>query len=194
MPFGNSGSRLSRRDSVKIAQRFNAGSRGWIPASPGGTTETRRRPPVFCRPSGTRFRRCRNPALKRWAIVGCPSGTTALNSRKALGLTRRRGARRDSQRESGERISRTTVRALNSRTDFSVFIVSLWSSVAGFLTTETRWAQRFLGRPPTTRDITLFSALLCVLCASALKIFLAASGRRGVAMALLNFIAFRVFR
>jgi len=52
-----------------IAQRFNAGSRGWSPQSPGGTAEARDRNPVFCRPSGTLFPSCRNPALKRWAIL-----------------------------------------------------------------------------------------------------------------------------
>jgi hypothetical protein len=43
--------------------------------------------PDFCRPSGTCLPSCLNPALKRWAIVGCPFGTNAcLNSRKALRL------------------------------------------------------------------------------------------------------------
>ncbi len=73
---------LSRRDNVKIAQRFNAGSCGGMALSPGGTAE------VFCRPSGTRFPSRLNPALKRWAIVGCPSGTNCCSIiRKALSQT-----------------------------------------------------------------------------------------------------------
>jgi hypothetical protein len=47
--------------------------------SPEGTAED------FNRPSGTRHVFRSYPALKRWAIVGCPSGTNfSLNIRKAL--------------------------------------------------------------------------------------------------------------
>ena len=82
MPFENS-SLLSRRDIMKIAQRFNAGFCDEIARSPGGTIE------VFYRPSGTRLPFGLNPALKRWAIVGCPSGTNGCpNIRKALTLAR----------------------------------------------------------------------------------------------------------
>ncbi len=56
MPFGNSLA-LSRRDKVKIAQRFNAGWGGPTRGSPGGTKEPSHHcPPArrfFCRPCGT---------------------------------------------------------------------------------------------------------------------------------------------
>ena len=72
-----------------IAQRFNAGSCGADPPSPVGTAEAQARNPVFYRPFGACFRFGPNPALKRWAIIGCPSGTSFCpNSRKALGLKR----------------------------------------------------------------------------------------------------------
>ncbi len=86
MPFGNSAG-MSRRDNVRIAQRFNAGWHGWIVPSPGATAEPRIGNPVFCRPFGTQCHSCLHPALKRWAIFGCPSGTNfSPNSRKALAL------------------------------------------------------------------------------------------------------------
>ncbi len=121
MPFGNS-TPLSRRDTVKIAQRFQRWVARFKTSDPVGTAESQfreaiakpynpsqikcrvrdilsvmlstgpsfaiaSRNPIFFRPSGTGLCWHRNPALERWAIVGCPSGTNfCLNSRKALGL------------------------------------------------------------------------------------------------------------
>ena len=87
MPFGNSVRRLSRRDIVRIAQRFNAGLKAGREASPGGTTEKLGFGLGFCRPSGTLGLRPRQPSVETLGSR-CPSGTTfGLNSRKALGLT-----------------------------------------------------------------------------------------------------------
>ncbi len=59
---------------MKIAQRFNAGSRDqWI-SSPGETIEILGCE-SFSRPYGTASHLCPNPALKRRAIFACPSGT-----------------------------------------------------------------------------------------------------------------------
>ena len=86
--FGNSAF-VSRRDKVRIAQRFNAGFRGGIRQSPEGTAEIRRRYRTFFRPYGTCVPSRLNPALKRWAILECPSGThNQPDSRKALRLAR----------------------------------------------------------------------------------------------------------
>jgi hypothetical protein len=79
MPFGNSAKALSRRDVMRIARRFNAGNEVPNRPSPEGTIE-----PWHCgasafqpslRDSSFRFGA---PALKRWAIGGCPSGTANL--------------------------------------------------------------------------------------------------------------------
>ena len=56
---------------LRIARRFNAGSGDTIGKSPAGTTE----PHFLNRPFGTLRERHGNPALKRRAIVECPSGT-----------------------------------------------------------------------------------------------------------------------
>ena len=64
MPFGNSVRRLSRRDIVRIAQRFNAGLKAGREASPGGTTEKRGFGLGFCRPSGTLGLRPRQPSVE----------------------------------------------------------------------------------------------------------------------------------
>jgi hypothetical protein len=45
--------------------------------SPEGTAEPKK--PHFSRPSGTYFFTRPHPALKRWAILGCPSGTGTEN-------------------------------------------------------------------------------------------------------------------
>ena len=79
---------------MKIAQRFNAGWSGLKSPSPGGTKEIWIWELDFCRPSGTCLPARLHPALKRWAILGCPFGTNVcLNSRKALRLGRDRAAR-----------------------------------------------------------------------------------------------------
>ena len=86
MPFGNS-TLLSRREIVKIAQRFNAGLCRSNPPSPEGTKESWFPKLDFYRPFGTRLFCRLNPALKRWAIVECPSGPNVCpNSRNASGL------------------------------------------------------------------------------------------------------------
>ena len=64
MPFGNSVRRLSRRDIVRIAQRFNAGLKAGREASPGGKTEKRGFGVGFCRPSGTLGLRPRQPSVE----------------------------------------------------------------------------------------------------------------------------------
>ena len=88
MPFGNSVNHVSRRDSVKIARRFNAGNDGPEGSVPKGRLKScveasgDSSVPSGLVPVGS----C-HPALKRRAIVACPSGTnTRANSRKALGL------------------------------------------------------------------------------------------------------------
>jgi hypothetical protein len=59
-----------------IAQRFNAGC--WS-ASPAESRQGRQNPLPACAasfvPAGTRFAPASTPALKRWAILGCPYGT-----------------------------------------------------------------------------------------------------------------------
>ena len=70
---------LPRRDDMKIAQRFNVGSRDGKFRSPGGTAEAQVGDPTFCRPSGTRFASHLHPALKRWATVVRPPGTRFLS-------------------------------------------------------------------------------------------------------------------
>lgn len=61
---------------LEIAQRFNVGSRAKVRTRPEGTVDAAGRPLQLSRPCGTRSYRLANPALKRWAIAGCPSGTT----------------------------------------------------------------------------------------------------------------------
>ena len=71
MPSG-----VSRRDTVRIAQRFIAGyERRLYVLSPVGTTEGVGRPYGTWVSSRPAF-----PALKRWAIFGCPSGTPRNSS------------------------------------------------------------------------------------------------------------------
>jgi hypothetical protein len=67
--FGSSRGSLSRRDRLRIAQRFNQGA----PAA-----DSHRALFVglnFSRPFGTWITGLPFPTLKRWAIVVCPSGT-----------------------------------------------------------------------------------------------------------------------
>jgi len=65
-------------------QRWVCGSK---PSSPGGTKGNGVSGLDFCRPSGTGLSSPLNPALKRWAMVGCPYGTDfRQKSRKALVL------------------------------------------------------------------------------------------------------------
>src|SRR5262245_12050778 len=71
---GNSARFLSRRDTMKIARRFNAGCRFPSAQVPKGRLNAPNQP-RFGRPVGTRSIWDLNPALKRWAIVDCPSGT-----------------------------------------------------------------------------------------------------------------------
>ena len=88
MPFGNSASVLvpeGHRENSPAFQRWVEAGRQ---ASPGGTTENWVSISGFLsslRDSGGR--QPRDPALKRWAIVECPSGTDSYPiSRKALTL------------------------------------------------------------------------------------------------------------
>ena len=74
MPFGNSMS-SSRRDNVKIAQRFNAGWQGGMAMSPGGTAE------AFGRPSGTHLVTRPDPALNHRVVLACPGRTAEASSR-----------------------------------------------------------------------------------------------------------------
>ncbi len=87
MFFGNS-SRLSRRDTLKVAQRFNAGmSVQRNPVPKGRLKNPARRVVSFVPPGLGALLHSAIPALKRWAIITCPSGTNSpRNSRKALGL------------------------------------------------------------------------------------------------------------
>ena len=91
MPFGNSSECLSRRDIVRIARRFNAGNTLAAVQVPKGRLKLHSHS-HFSRPFGTRIGGDVNPALKRGAIVVCPSGTAAVrrnpNSRKAVQLGR----------------------------------------------------------------------------------------------------------
>ena len=88
MPFGNSANRVSRRDIMRIARRFNAGNdapedpvlkgrlKSCVEASGDSSVPSGLVPVGSC-----------HPALKRRAIVACPSGTnTRTNSRKVLSL------------------------------------------------------------------------------------------------------------
>ena len=82
-PFGESVS--SRRDIVRIAQRFNAGSRQEGKRVPEGRQKTGFRSPASAVPPGLWGGSNHDPALKRWAIVECPSGTDLHpKSRKGL--------------------------------------------------------------------------------------------------------------
>ena len=60
---------------VRIAQRFNAGESVRCSLSPGGTADGTALAPEFSRPFGTWPFVALFPALKRWAILTCPSGT-----------------------------------------------------------------------------------------------------------------------
>jgi hypothetical protein len=67
---------LSRRDSVKIARRFNAGTRSKDQQSPEGTADFSFSSPCVCsRPFGTQVVCAAVPAVNCRAIVECPSGT-----------------------------------------------------------------------------------------------------------------------
>ena len=89
VPFDNS-RYSSRRDRLKIAQRFNAGWRGPGVASPGGTTENEFWAAHSAVPPGLVPAGAAIPALKRWAIFAksLPDWSMA-NSRKALALVLR---------------------------------------------------------------------------------------------------------
>src|SRR5436190_359826 len=57
---------------LTIAQRFNVGTFAGNEVSPEGTADTTE----FSRPFGTQCSSHNGlPTLKRWAIIGCPSGT-----------------------------------------------------------------------------------------------------------------------
>ena len=61
---------------MTIAQRFNVGSLPVKAVSPEGTAELRC---SFSRPFGTDSEHSGwFPTLKRWAIIGCPSGTEPM--------------------------------------------------------------------------------------------------------------------
>ena len=85
MSFGNSQKDVPE-GQMKIAQRFNAGLHATPAKVPKGRLNGHPPAPSFGRPFGTRIRPTTFPALKRWAIVRCPSGTNfRLSFRKALG-------------------------------------------------------------------------------------------------------------
>ena len=77
--LGDSIVRSSRRDRMKIARRFNAGNGAIDPQVPEG----RPKRPAGCStfrsavPTGLGLPFAAHPALKRWAIIGCPFGTGA---------------------------------------------------------------------------------------------------------------------
>ena len=72
---------------MRIAQRFNAGLRQEGKRVPEGRPKTGFPSRASAVPPGLWGLQPRDPALKRWAIVECPSGTDYdPNSRKALGL------------------------------------------------------------------------------------------------------------
>src|SRR5881628_282172 len=91
MQLGNSIVQSFRRDTMEIARRFNAANAAKNPQVP------ERRPSVPAAyssfhsavPTGLAVLFAANPALKRWAIISCPSGTrgggqTRLNSRNTF--------------------------------------------------------------------------------------------------------------
>jgi hypothetical protein len=61
---------------MRLAQRFNAGEPTRGDLSPEGAAERTDLALEFSRPFGTRRVFARFPALKRWASLVCPSGTT----------------------------------------------------------------------------------------------------------------------
>jgi hypothetical protein len=61
-----------RKFDAAVPERQNEW-RGSKAASPEGTNEYALSELGFDRPFGTSLPACKNPALKRWAIVGCPS-------------------------------------------------------------------------------------------------------------------------
>jgi len=81
---------------MRIARRFNAGNAAMDPQVPEGrpkgpAADSRF---LFAVPTGLALLCAGNPALKRWAIIECPSGTrvgllTRVNFRNALSLTLR---------------------------------------------------------------------------------------------------------
>ena len=92
MPFGNSKS-LSRRDMLRIAQRFSVGLSRRDEQVPKGRLSEVRSERLSAVPSGRGLPPRGSPTLKRWAIVECPFGTAfwrlrGRNCRKALGLAR----------------------------------------------------------------------------------------------------------
>ena len=83
MRFGNWARGSVPEGLAKIARRFNAGNGPENETSPEGTAEGKA--VVSTVPSGLIVEGDFFPALKRWAIVLRPSGTTfRLNSRKAF--------------------------------------------------------------------------------------------------------------
>src|ERR1051325_1585977 len=97
MPFGKSSGCLSRRDAMRIARRFNAGNMTAVLQVPKGRLKLHSHS-HFNRPFGTRVGGDVNPALKRRAIVFCPSGTGEVrrdwNSRRSVTRVRRQLAPR----------------------------------------------------------------------------------------------------
>jgi hypothetical protein len=78
---------LSRRDTPKITQRFNVGSKSNCDTSPAGTTKLRPNPTPLPTPRVISFESSLrdsallatlDPTLKRGAIVECPFGTTGF--------------------------------------------------------------------------------------------------------------------
>ena len=76
MPFANS-QRAVPKGHVRIAQRFNAGMAGKRSRVPKERLNCGARGLGFSRPFGTYAHRAAIPALKRRAILRCPSGTTS---------------------------------------------------------------------------------------------------------------------
>src|ERR1043166_548434 len=89
MPLGNSngcGQTPVPEGQSRIAQCFSFGNLMPDEVSPEGTPEFNRFRGEICRPFGTCRATLGNPALKRWAILKSPSGTsTSAKFRKALG-------------------------------------------------------------------------------------------------------------
>src|SRR5690348_9770331 len=78
MPFGNSANSVSRRDRLRIAQRFSGRAYRQVPKGRLIEPGTREFSIV---PSGLGFTGQENPTLKRWATVECPYGTMAARWR-----------------------------------------------------------------------------------------------------------------
>ena len=101
MPLGNSAKLVSRRDTPRRAQRFSVGGNRRNEQVPNGRLKSVPFAVQLAVPPGLGFIGRGAPTRKRWAIIGCPSGTVVVRLcrstlRKALSLGPR--ARRQRRR------------------------------------------------------------------------------------------------